>query len=56
MDILKALGMNGLSGRKHSLFAVSTPWSIKLNHPNVITVKDILVKAVVRQLYHILLT
>ena len=53
---LKALWLKKVSGTKHLLFAVSTPGSIKLNHPNIFTVKDILVKVVVCQLNHVLLT
>lgn len=43
-------------GSEHLLFAVSTPGGVKLNHPNVFTVKNVLVKAVVRQLDHVFLT
>lgn len=35
---------------------MSTPWSIKLNHPNIFAVKDILIKGVIRQLDHVLFT
>lgn len=41
---------------KHLLFAVSTPRSIELNHPNIFAVENVLIKGVIRQLNHVLLT
>lgn len=56
MSTLEVLWPSYTLGWRHLLFAVSTPRSIKLNHPNVFTVKDILIKGVIRQLYHVFLT